>query len=125
MATTESQRAVNEAFYQVMVAERRKLIMPLTGFVLVFYFILPVLTNFTSALDGVAFSGITWAFVYAFAQFFMVVIVTTIYRRRMDAVEDQHRFAALDETAAHYDDPEEWQHHEEEIDELEHKGPTA
>ena len=125
MATPQSRRAANDAFYEVMVTERRKLIMPLTGFVLVFYFILPVLTNFTSLLDGVAFSGITWAFVYAFAQFFMVVIVTTIYRRRIDAVEDMHRPAALDETAAHYDDPEQWQHHEEESEEHEHRGHHA
>ena len=95
--------------------------MPLTIATLIFFFLLLALTNFTSSLDGVAFSGITWAYLYAFAQFFFVVILTTIYKRRMDAAEDRLRPAHLDETAAHYEDPDTWEHHEEVIVDVAHQ----
>lgn len=120
-APSSSLSGQNEAFYTAMVAERRKIVLPLTILVCVFYFPLPILTNFTSALDGEVFKGVTWAYIYAFLQFFMVIIVTTYYRRRMDSVEDRLRPTGLDETAAHYDDPEAWEHHEEELEIHEHE----
>lgn len=112
--------AANERFYTEMVRERNSVVMPLTIVTVIFFFLLLTLTNFTSVLDGIAFSGITWAYLYAFAQFFFVVILTTIYQRRMDAAEDRLRPAQLDETAAHYDDPDTWEHHEQDIDETAH-----
>lgn len=97
---------IQQNYYLGMVAARKRLVRPLVIVVLIFYFTLPLLTNFTSVLDGLAFSGITWAYVYAFAQFVMVIVLTTYYRRGMDKVESQLRPADADETAAHYDD---WQ----------------
>jgi uncharacterized membrane protein (DUF485 family) len=92
-----------DEYYSGMAAERRRLIRPLVLIVLVFYFTLPILTNFTSILDGLAFDGLTWAYVYAFAQFVMVIALTTYYRRRMDRVEARLRPAEIVETAAQYD----------------------
>jgi uncharacterized membrane protein (DUF485 family) len=68
------------------------------------FFLLPLLTNFTSALDGVAFSGITWAYLYAFAVFALVLIITTTYRRAMDKFEHTHRPPADVHPADEYDD---------------------
>jgi uncharacterized membrane protein (DUF485 family) len=91
-------------YYSGMVAERKRVIRPLVLIVLVFYFTLAILTNFTSVLDGLAFSGMTWAYVYAFAQFVMVIVLTTYYRRRMDGADARLRAADVEETAARYDD---------------------
>lgn len=43
----------------------------------VYYFTLPLLTNFTSALHGIAFEGMSWAYVYASSQFVLVIVLTT------------------------------------------------
>jgi len=76
-----------DRYYAGMVQARRKLIVPLVASTLVFFFLQQILTNFTSALDGLAFSGMTWAYIYAFAQFFFVVILTTLYRSKMAQIE--------------------------------------
>ncbi len=112
--------AANHRYFSEMVKVRNALVVPLTIVTIVSFFLLLTLTNFTSVLDGIAFSGITWAYLYSFALFFEVVILTTIYQRRMDAAEDRLRPAHLDETAAHYDDPDTWEHHEEDIVEAAH-----
>ena len=93
-----------EKYYAEMVRARHGLVFPLAGLTLAFFFLQQVLTNFTSALDGLAFSGMTWAYVYAFAQFFFVVIVTTYYRRRMQQVERDLAGLLPAQGAAHYDD---------------------
>lgn len=122
MATHETPRSAdrNIRFYRDMVRLRNSTILPLTALTLVVFFLLLILTNFTSVLDGEAFSGVTWAYVYAFAIFVFVVVVTTLYRRKMDAAEARLRPAGLDETAAHYDDYSTWEHHEEEIEQTVH-----
>lgn len=112
--------ASNLEFYRSMAKARSSIVVPLTIATLIFFFLLLFLSNFTSVLDGIAFSGISWAYLYAFAQFFFVVILTTIYRRRMDAVETELRPPDLEETAAHYDDPDTWERHEDEIEDTAH-----
>ncbi len=87
----EHTRTANDRYYAEMVAARRKIVVPLVVLTLVFFFLQQVLTNFTPVLDGMAFDGMSWAYVYSFAQFFFVVILTTIYRSRMQKVEDELR----------------------------------
>ncbi len=88
--STEDSRAASQRYYQGMVQARRKIIVPLVLLTLVFFFTQQVLTNFTSVLDGMAFSGMSVAYLYAFAQFFFVVILTTIYRSRMQRIESEY-----------------------------------
>lgn len=90
-----------QQLYDGMKEARRSMIRPMVIFVLVFYFLLPVLTNFTSVLDGVAFTGVTWAYLYAFSQFAVVIVLTTIYRRRMDAAERKLRPAEVLASTGH------------------------
>ncbi|MEP7159571.1 MAG: DUF485 domain-containing protein [Dermatophilaceae bacterium] len=87
----EETGAANDRYYAEMVAARRKIVVPLVVLTLVFFFLQQVLTNFTPVLDGMAFDGMSWAYVYAFAQFFFVVILTTSYRTRMQKVEEELR----------------------------------
>lgn len=87
-------------YYAGMVAARKRLVRPLVITVLLFYFTLAVLTNFTPLLDTVAFGGLTWAYLYAFAQFVMVIVLTTVYRRGMDRAESRLRPAEANHTVA-------------------------
>jgi uncharacterized membrane protein (DUF485 family) len=87
MSDAETGPRGTDDYYREVSAARRRFILPTTSFVLIFYFLLPLLGNFSAILDGIAFSGLSWAYVYAFAQFAMVLVVTTIYRRQMDELE--------------------------------------
>lgn len=121
-----------QEYYDGMVEARRTIVAPLVGITLFLFFLQQVLTNFTSVLDGLAFDGMTWAYLYGFALFFVVVILTTIYRSKMTRTEQRLRPPKWEETAAHYEDPQQWEEHEAELEvedevmrELEHDGSAT
>ena len=118
-----------QRYYDGMVAARHKLVMPLVIFTLIFFFLQQILTNFTSVLDGAPFPGMTWAYLYSFAQFVVVIILTTYYRRKLDATEAALRPGEIEPVAAHYEDHQTWDEHEDELEteaemleRLEHEG---
>jgi uncharacterized membrane protein (DUF485 family) len=89
--------------FKELVRKRKSFIIPATIFFFVFYFGLPVLAGFTTVLDGYAIGAITWAYVYAFAQFAMTWILMHMYISRAnkwdDLVERARREAAEGEAS--------------------------
>ncbi len=88
-----------EAFRD-LVRRKKAFILPATIFFLVFYFGLPVLAGFTTWLNGPAIGSITWAYVYAFAQFAMTWILMHLYvsrANRWDELVDRARSEAAEE----------------------------
>lgn len=73
---------VKTSSFQKLLHEKRNFIIPWSIFFLVFYFTLPILTAYTSLLSGNAFAGISWAWVFAFAQFIMTWGLCIIYTNR-------------------------------------------
>ena len=63
-------------------ARRIRLALVFSAAVCLIFFPLPVLGQFTSALDGLAFGGLTWAWVFAFLQFVVAVLVAARYASR-------------------------------------------
>ena len=74
--------------FKELVRKRKSFIIPATIFFFVFYFGLPVLAGFTTVLDGYAIGAITWAYVYAFAQFAMTWILMHMYVSRANRWDD-------------------------------------
>jgi uncharacterized membrane protein (DUF485 family) len=89
--------------FKELVRKRKSFIIPATIFFFVFYFGLPVLAGFTTVLDGYAIGAITWAYVYAFAQFAMTWILMHMYISRAnrwdELVERARREAAEGEAS--------------------------
>src|SRR5699024_3084286 len=73
--------ARSRKFKQLM-NERKKFIIPFTIFFIVFYFMLPILTSYTTILNTPVIGDITWVWVYAFAQFVMTWVLSIIYIRK-------------------------------------------
>ncbi|WP_151697928.1 DUF485 domain-containing protein [Weizmannia acidilactici] len=63
-------------------AEKKKFIVPLTAFFLVFYFSLPVLTSYSKVLNRPYAGDITWTWVFAISQIVMTWILCTVYVRK-------------------------------------------
>lgn len=108
-----------QKYYDEMTAARKRIVLPTVGIILFVFFLQQVLTNFTDTLDGFAFEGMSWAYIYAYLIFVLVAALTTIYARIMDKVELENRPAELEETAAHYDHFEEWEEHQASLEEEE------
>ncbi|RCK13126.1 DUF485 domain-containing protein [Bacillus licheniformis] len=57
-------------------------IVPMTIFFLLFYFLLPVMTSYFTFLNQPAVGAITWAWVFAIAQFVMTWTLCIVYTKK-------------------------------------------
>ncbi|MFK2826345.1 DUF485 domain-containing protein [Bacillus sp. B190/17] len=73
---------VQQADFQKLIKKKKSFIVPMTIFFLVFYFMLPILAAYTDILKADAFAGLTWAWVYALAQFIVVWIAGIVYIKK-------------------------------------------
>ncbi len=92
-------RVERTSAFKELVRSKKAFIIPATIFFLVFYFGLPVLAGFTTILSSNAIGSITWAYVYAFAQFAMTWILMHLYvsrANRWDELVDRARHEATE-----------------------------
>jgi uncharacterized membrane protein (DUF485 family) len=97
-------RVERTSAFQELVRSKKAFILPATIFFLIFYFTLPVLTAFTTVLNAKAFGPISWAYVYAFAQFAMTWILSHLYLSRAnkwDKLVDRARHEAAEGEVGH------------------------
>jgi uncharacterized membrane protein (DUF485 family) len=97
-------RVERTSAFQELVRSKKAFIVPATIFFLIFYFTLPVLTAFTTVLNAKAVGPISWAYVYAFAQFAMTWILSHLYLSRAnkwDKLVDRARHEAAEGEVGH------------------------
>lgn len=68
--------------FKALMQEKKRFIIPLTVFFLLFYFSLPVLASYTTILNNPAIGSITWAWILAIAQFIMTWTLCILYVRK-------------------------------------------
>jgi uncharacterized membrane protein (DUF485 family) len=68
--------------FKTLMRSKKRFILPLTLFFLAFYFTLPILTSYTKVLNEPAFGPVSWAWVFAFAQFIMTWVLCMLYSRK-------------------------------------------
>ncbi|UHA72831.1 DUF485 domain-containing protein [Paenibacillus sp. 481] len=68
--------------FKALMNSKKRFIVPLTLFFFAFYFTLPILTAYSTILNEPAIGSISWAWVFAFAQFAMTWALCIIYARR-------------------------------------------
>jgi uncharacterized membrane protein (DUF485 family) len=79
--------AVGDPAIDALARERARLVFRLSAVVLLLFFPLPVLGGFTSVLDTVVAGGVTVAWLYAFFQFAVAIVVARYYMTRAAALE--------------------------------------
>ncbi|MGE7119299.1 DUF485 domain-containing protein [Peribacillus sp. NPDC046944] len=73
---------VQSPSFQDLLRKKRKFIVPLSIFFMVFYFSLPILTSYSTVLNSNAFGAISWAWMLAFAQFIMTWTLCVLYSKK-------------------------------------------
>jgi uncharacterized membrane protein (DUF485 family) len=68
--------------FKELISSKKRFMIPMTIFFLLFYFTLPILTSYTNVLNNSAIGPISWAWVYAFAQFVMTWVLCVIYSKK-------------------------------------------
>lgn len=83
----QGQVAQTAAFRELM-RRKKAFIITAAVFFMVFYFTLPILTAFTTLLNGKVVGDLTWAYVYAFAQFAMTWMLCHLYLSRANVWDE-------------------------------------
>lgn len=73
---------VQSTKFQQLLKAKRSFIVPLSIFFFVFYFALPIMTSYSKILNTPAFGSISWAWVFAFAQFIMTWTLCILYSKK-------------------------------------------
>jgi uncharacterized membrane protein (DUF485 family) len=73
---------VQSSYFKQLMEEKKRFILPMTLFFLLFYFSLPILTAYTDVLNNKAIGDISWAWIFAFAQFIMTWALCMIYTKK-------------------------------------------
>ncbi|MFD1357753.1 DUF485 domain-containing protein [Fictibacillus halophilus] len=73
---------VRSSYFKQLMEEKKRFILPMTLFFLLFYFSLPVLTAYSDVLNNKAIGDISWAWIFAFAQFIMTWALCMIYTKK-------------------------------------------
>jgi uncharacterized membrane protein (DUF485 family) len=68
--------------FKELMAQKKKFIVSMSVLFLLFYFMLPVFTSYFEFLNKSALGPITWAWVYAFAQFIMTWGLCWLYTKK-------------------------------------------
>lgn len=71
-----------QAPFRHLLHERSRFVIAASVFLLVFNLLQPVLSVFTTILDGPAVGALSWGWVYAFAQFVVPLLVLHLYTAR-------------------------------------------
>jgi uncharacterized membrane protein (DUF485 family) len=88
VSTSEWERIVHSSSFRELMRKKRAFIIPAMIFFMVFYFVLPILTAFTTVLNKKAIGAINWAYVYAFAQFVMTWGLSYLYMRKANQFDE-------------------------------------
>ncbi|UOY93402.1 DUF485 domain-containing protein [Ectobacillus sp. JY-23] len=72
----------NSADFQRLLQAKKRFIIPMSLFFFCFYIALPLMTSYSKILNTSALGDITWAWVFAFAQFIMTWALCMIYSKK-------------------------------------------
>ncbi|EEL51311.1 MULTISPECIES: DUF485 domain-containing protein [Bacillus cereus group] len=78
---------VQSAEFQSLLEQKRKFIVPMSIFFLSFFITLPLLTSYSKVLNTPVFGDVTWAWVFAFAQFVMTWALCMIYSKKAESFD--------------------------------------
>jgi uncharacterized membrane protein (DUF485 family) len=81
-ASIDYTKIAKSSRFQQLLRKKRNFILPMSLFYLAFYFTLPILTAYSTVLNNPAFRSISWAWVFAFAQFIMTWTLCILYSKR-------------------------------------------
>lgn len=81
-AKADYQEVAQSPKFKLLMARKKRFIAPMTVFFLIFYFLLPILTSYSKILNHSAVGPISWAWVFAFAQFIMTWALCIVYSKK-------------------------------------------
>jgi uncharacterized membrane protein (DUF485 family) len=82
-------KVVESEEFQSLLRTKKKFIVPISIFFFCFYLALPLLTSYTKILHTPAIGSITWAWLFAFAQFIMTWGLCILYSKKAVSFDEK------------------------------------
>ncbi|RXT08765.1 DUF485 domain-containing protein [Ammoniphilus sp. CFH 90114] len=79
---------VQSSQFQKLMRSKNAFILPMSIFFFLFYFSLPLMTSYTKVLNQPAIGPVTWAWVFAFAQFVMTWTLCILYSKKAQKFDE-------------------------------------
>lgn len=98
-AGVDYQKVAKSASFKGLMASKKRFIVPVTVFFLLFYIVLPVLTAYSDVLNSEALGPISWGWLLAFAQFIMTWVLCSVYSRKSRSFDRQVGVIAKENSA--------------------------
>ncbi|MEH7379093.1 DUF485 domain-containing protein [Bacillus sp. JJ1533] len=73
--------------FKQFLRRKRAFIVPMTVFFMIFYFLLPIFTSYTTFLNSPAIGDISWTWIFAVSQFVMVWVLSSIYVKKASSFD--------------------------------------
>jgi uncharacterized membrane protein (DUF485 family) len=99
MEESSQSRVGETASFKELVSRKRTFVVSSIAFVFLFFFPLPILTAFTTVLNGKVIGEISWAYLYGFAQFLVAWVVAFLYWRKAKRFDELAR-KAIEESSS-------------------------
>lgn len=80
---------VQSPAFKQLIKSKNAFILPMSIFFFAFYFSLPLMTSYSKVLNTPAFGAITWAWVFAFAQFVMTWTLCILYSKKAQSFDKE------------------------------------
>lgn len=84
--------------FKSLVRKKNRFLLPVTVFFLLFYFLLPLLTSFSTVLNKPAIGDISWVWVFALSQFIMTWTLCMIYVKKANQYDKEADSILRDES---------------------------
>ncbi|PZE21374.1 DUF485 domain-containing protein [Paenibacillus xerothermodurans] len=68
--------------FKTLMARKKSFLLPMSLFFFAYYFTLPLLTSYSTALNQPALGPVSWAWLFAFSQFIMTWALCILYSRK-------------------------------------------
>ncbi|BBU39385.1 DUF485 domain-containing protein [Aeribacillus pallidus] len=81
------EKIVATSKFQQLIQKKRNFIVPIIIVFLITYFLLPILTGYTSILEHKAIGWITWTWLYSLGLFVMVWVFATMYVKKAETFD--------------------------------------
>ncbi|EOW9526549.1 DUF485 domain-containing protein [Bacillus cytotoxicus] len=79
---------VQSTEFQALLEKKKRFIIPMSIFFLSFFIALPILTSYSTVLHTKVFGDVTWAWIFAFAQFVMTWALCMIYSKKAESFDE-------------------------------------
>lgn len=75
--------------FKALVSRKNKFMTPYVIFFLITFFLFPILTGYTTVLEGKAMGFINWTWMYAWGLFVMTWVFSTIYTKKATSFDKE------------------------------------